>query len=110
MERMLASADPSAADSPIAPNASMNVLSISLVYPNPAEPGLGPFVHARLQHVASCTDLKVVAPIPVIDYSGPRGKFRARRSLPSRLAHAYCLPTEYQLESTRVTKEAKLHA
>ena len=85
MDRMLATADARPADAgPSARGVSLKVLSLSLVYPNPAEPGLGPFVQARLQHVAACADLKVVAPVPVIDYSGPNGKFGACRSVPSR--------------------------
>lgn len=50
------------------------ILSLSLVYPSPAEPGLGLFVRSRLQEIASSTDLKVVAPAPLVDYSSPIGK------------------------------------
>ena len=57
----------------------MRILSLSSVYPNPAEPGLGLFVRSRLQSMAKHADLKVIAPIPVLDYSHPEGKvFRAR--------------------------------
>jgi teichuronic acid biosynthesis glycosyltransferase TuaC len=52
----------------------MNVLSLSSVYPNPQEPGLGLFVRARLQHMADFAKVQVVAPIPVLDYSNPKRK------------------------------------
>jgi teichuronic acid biosynthesis glycosyltransferase TuaC len=57
----------------------MRILSLSSVYPNPAEPGLGLFVRARLQHMAAHAEVKVVAPVPLVDYSNPNGGlFRAR--------------------------------
>jgi teichuronic acid biosynthesis glycosyltransferase TuaC len=45
------------------------ILSITTVYPNSVEPGLGPFVKARLEHLAQYADIKVIAPVPLIDYS-----------------------------------------
>jgi teichuronic acid biosynthesis glycosyltransferase TuaC len=47
------------------------ILTLSTVYPNPNEPGLGLFVRARLQKMASLAQLKVIAPIPAIDYQNP---------------------------------------
>ncbi len=49
--------------------AEINVLSVSTVFPNPAEEGLGLFVRNRLQHLAALLPVRVVAPIPVIDYA-----------------------------------------
>ncbi|HEY7392514.1 MAG TPA: glycosyltransferase [Bryobacteraceae bacterium] len=47
----------------------MKILSLSSVYPNPQEPGLGLFVRSRLEQMARMADVKVIAPIPLIDYS-----------------------------------------
>ena len=44
------------------------VLSISTVYPRPGEENLGGFVKSRLQHVSDLLPVKVVSPVPVIDY------------------------------------------
>jgi len=53
----------------------IRVLSISTEYPNPTNPGLGVFVRARLQHVAVRLDVKVLAPVPLLDYSNPSRKW-----------------------------------
>jgi teichuronic acid biosynthesis glycosyltransferase TuaC len=60
----------------------MKVLSFTLVYPNPREPGLGLFVQARLQELGRLTELKVVAPVATIDYSNPNRKYFRRRDVP----------------------------
>jgi teichuronic acid biosynthesis glycosyltransferase TuaC len=60
----------------------MKILSLSSVYPNPAEPGLGLFVRARLEHMAAHADVKVIAPIPLFDYSNPSGRLFRRRNFP----------------------------
>jgi glycosyltransferase involved in cell wall biosynthesis len=52
----------------------MKILSLSSVFPNPGEPGLGLFVRSRLQHVAARVETKVIAPIPLVDYSNPHGR------------------------------------
>jgi len=57
--------------SPFRPAPRFRLLSLSTVYPNPSEPGLGLFVQARLRHLASLADgpeVTVVAPIPMVDY------------------------------------------
>jgi teichuronic acid biosynthesis glycosyltransferase TuaC len=51
---------------------NIKVLSLSTVFPNPAEEGLGPFVRHRLQHLAKLMSVEVVAPIALIDYAGRR--------------------------------------
>jgi len=61
----------------------IKLLSLSLVYPNPSEPGLGSFVRSRLQAMAASAQVKVVAPVPVLDYSNPGGKLFRRRTYPS---------------------------
>jgi glycosyltransferase involved in cell wall biosynthesis len=62
----------------------VRVLSISSVYPNPAEPGLGLFVRSRLQSTARHVDLKVIAPVPILDYSHPQGKVFRPREFPMK--------------------------
>jgi teichuronic acid biosynthesis glycosyltransferase TuaC len=60
----------------------MRILSLSSVYPNPAEPGLGLFVRSRLLHMADSAALKVIAPVPLLDYSGPRRTLFRGRAFP----------------------------
>lgn len=62
----------------------LSILSLSSVYPSPAEPGLGLFVQARLHHLARCgADVTVIAPVPLVDYTNPKGKlFQWRRAFP----------------------------
>ena len=50
----------------------LKVLSICTVFPNPAEEELGLFVRNRLQHLASLVSVRVVAPVPVVDYAAFR--------------------------------------
>ena len=58
----------------------MNIVSICSVYPNPLEPGLGVFVRSRILHMAKSVQVSVVAPVPLIDYSSPRGDwFQGRK-------------------------------
>jgi teichuronic acid biosynthesis glycosyltransferase TuaC len=57
----------------------MKVLSLSSVYPNTQEPGLGLFVRSRLEGLSGLAELKVVAPTPLLDYSQPNGKWLSRR-------------------------------
>ena len=53
----------------------LRVLSLSTVFPNASEPGLGLFVEARLRSLAERVDLQVVAPLPMVDYSNPHRKW-----------------------------------
>ena len=46
----------------------LNILSLSTVYPSSLDPGLGLFVRDRLAHMARLENVKVIAPLPVIDY------------------------------------------
>ena len=47
----------------------LRILSLSLAFPNPAEPGLGTFVRSRLRHMTSQAEIKVMAPLAVLDYA-----------------------------------------
>ena len=63
------------------PGRRLRILSISTVFPNLAEPGLGLFVRSRLCHLAELADVKVIAPVPVLDYSNPKRKLFDRLDL-----------------------------
>lgn len=62
----------------------MRILSLSSVYPNLREPGLGLFVRSRLQEIARSEPVKLIAPIPLLDYSNPKRKLLEFRGFPSR--------------------------
>ena len=51
----------------------MRVLSLSTVFPNPSEPGLGTFVEERLRAMAKAVEIRVIAPIAPFDYDNPVG-------------------------------------
>ncbi len=67
-----------------APASRIKILSLSCVYPNPSEPALGLFVRSRLQHLSELADVKVIAPIAVLDYSRWRAVRSIRRLMPER--------------------------
>ena len=50
----------------------MNVLTLTTVYPNSAEPSLGIFVEKRLRYLAAHASVKVISPVPVINYADRR--------------------------------------
>jgi glycosyltransferase involved in cell wall biosynthesis len=62
----------------------MRILSLSTVFPNPSEPGLGIFVERRLQAMAKKADIQVIAPIAPCDYDNPRRRLFGFRSVPFR--------------------------
>jgi len=47
----------------------LRILSLSLAFPNPAEPGLGTFVRSRLRHMLPMAEIKVMAPLALVDYA-----------------------------------------
>jgi glycosyltransferase involved in cell wall biosynthesis len=55
----------------------LKILSLSTEYPNPAEPGKGLFVHARLRAMAELADVTVIAPVALLDYANPEGRLLA---------------------------------
>ena len=61
---------------------ALKILSFTLVFPNPAEPGLGLFVRARLQRLTHHADIRVIAPVPLFDYLHPSAKLRPRSAVP----------------------------
>jgi glycosyltransferase involved in cell wall biosynthesis len=64
----------------------LRVLSLSTVFPNPAEPGLGLFVQRRLQAVSRYADLTVLAPVPLLDYSSPLSHWTHCHAVPEKRA------------------------
>jgi teichuronic acid biosynthesis glycosyltransferase TuaC len=62
----------------------VKIVSLSTVFPNPQEPGLGLFVRSRLLHMAQLEEMVVVAPVPAIDYSNPRRRWFGAWRVPSR--------------------------
>ncbi len=62
----------------------LRILSLSCVYPNPAEPQFGVFVRSRLQHISALAAVKVLAPIAAIDYAGVSKRRLGRRGIPPR--------------------------
>jgi glycosyltransferase involved in cell wall biosynthesis len=63
----------------------LRILSLSLAFPNPAEPGLGTFVRSRLRHMASQAEIKVMAPLAVFDYAAIwAGTSRKGRRVPGQ--------------------------
>jgi teichuronic acid biosynthesis glycosyltransferase TuaC len=66
---------------------AMRILSLSTVFPNPSEPGLGIFIERRLQAMAKKADLRVIAPIAPCDYDNPRRRLFGFRSVPFRRTH-----------------------
>jgi len=62
----------------------VRILSLSCVYPNPGEPGLGVFVRSRLQHLAALAELKIIAPVALLDYGSMPERFTAVRGVPRR--------------------------
>jgi teichuronic acid biosynthesis glycosyltransferase TuaC len=65
----------------------VNILSISTVFPNPSEENLGLFVRARLEGLAARASVRVLAPVPLVDYARIRGKRPLASGAPSGPAH-----------------------
>jgi teichuronic acid biosynthesis glycosyltransferase TuaC len=60
------------------------ILSLSCVFPNPADPGFGLFVKARLNRLGQAADVKVIAPIARIDFATSARVRFGRREIPLR--------------------------
>ena len=54
----------------------MNILTLSTVFPNPTEVNFGLFVRARLQHMAESASIRVMAPVPLMNYRMRKTQFR----------------------------------
>jgi hypothetical protein len=53
----------------------IRILSLSSVYPNVAQPTKGTFVRSRLARIASLANVKVVAPVALVEYGNPERAF-----------------------------------
>ena len=63
----------------------LSVVSISIEYPNPSEPGRRLFVRARLQALAKSVHLRILSPIALVDYARPQQLWAALRAFPKQL-------------------------
>jgi teichuronic acid biosynthesis glycosyltransferase TuaC len=61
----------------------MRILSLTSIFPNPSEPGLGPFVEARLQALGRRATVQVITPIAPFDRDNPNRR-GLRRTVPFR--------------------------
>src|ERR1035438_9398946 len=68
------------AESQLLPSSRLNVVSLSIEYPNPTEPGKGLFVRARLQALANIVNLKILSPVALLDYANPGNRWLGSRS------------------------------
>ena len=62
----------------------LQILSLSTVFPSPADTVFGTFVRSRLQYLAAMPNiaLRVAAPVPVLDYANYRRRFFRLRDVP----------------------------
>ncbi len=60
----------------------MKILALTTVYPGPGEPQKAPYVRTRLQYLADTDDVKLLVPVPAVDYGNPAGKWLAGWQLP----------------------------
>lgn len=66
----------------------MRILSLSTVFPNPQDPGLGSFIQSRLQALGRLAEVRVIAPIAPWDYDNPSRRGFGRRSTPHERSEA----------------------
>jgi teichuronic acid biosynthesis glycosyltransferase TuaC len=62
----------------------LKILGLSSVYPNPKEPVRGVFVRARLQAMAEVADIKVIAPVALLDYANSETALFGSRGVPRK--------------------------
>src|SRR5947209_2498343 len=70
------------ADASIPSGKKLKIFSLSSEYPNPAEPVKGLFVRARLQAMARLAEIRLAAPIALLDYANPYGRLLGFREIP----------------------------
>ncbi len=58
------------------------MVSLSIEYPNPSEPGKGLFVRARLQALAEMVNLKILSPVAILDYANPGNRWLGSGGVP----------------------------
>jgi teichuronic acid biosynthesis glycosyltransferase TuaC len=55
----------------------MNILTLSSVFPSPAYPSFGAFIRMRQMHVGAAASVRVLAPVPLLDYRLRKTRFRS---------------------------------
>jgi glycosyltransferase involved in cell wall biosynthesis/predicted glycoside hydrolase/deacetylase ChbG (UPF0249 family) len=65
-------------------DSALRILSLSIEFPTPEEPGKGLFIWARLQALSAQSFLKVLSPIALLDYANPHGTLLHRGKVPAR--------------------------
>ncbi len=66
-------------------DSGLKILSLTGLYPTKAEPGHGLFVQRRMLHVAALAEVRIVAPLAMLDYGHPERKLFAQAREPFRL-------------------------
>lgn len=69
------------------PSRPLSLLTLTTAFPNPNEPSHSPFVAARLTALSEHALIRVIAPVPWIDYSNPRRDLWASRRIPFTRHH-----------------------
>ena len=62
----------------------LKILSFSTVFPRPGEENLGVFVRARLAALAALAEVRVLAPVAVVEYGNPKRKFPDLTTVPAQ--------------------------
>jgi len=65
--------------------ATLRILTLSTTFPNSLEPNAGIFVRSRVLHMAKLADLKVVAPVALVNYAKIVGASISGGDIPRRL-------------------------
>jgi glycosyltransferase involved in cell wall biosynthesis len=63
----------------------LNVVSLSIEYPNPIEPGKGLFIRARLQALAEIVNLEILSPVALLDYANPHNRWFGSKGIPRQV-------------------------
>lgn len=104
------------------------ILSLSTVFPRPSEPAFGIFVERRLQALARLLSVRVLAPVPLLEWRQGRPKL-ASSGVPRRLqrgalriehprwlylpgwgaTHAWCLAASVAPVLRRIEREEPFH-
>ena len=64
--------------------ATMRILTLSTTFPNALEPNTGAFIRSRVMHIARLADLKVAAPVALLNYAKIFGAGISKGNIPRR--------------------------
>ncbi len=65
--------------------AALRILTLSTTFPNSLEPNTGIFIRSRVLHLAKLADIKVVAPVALLNYAKLSGASISGGDIPRRL-------------------------